>query len=172
MSHRRPAIIPGFFLILVGAWLLAQNLGVPLPGWDKAWPAALVAVGLACLFQFWLGGRQESGLVFTGVAATLLGAFFLAFTLGYFRWGDMGRYWPAVVLIGSAAFFGQWLVRPGERGLLVPAFLALAVGGVALPITLRVVNPALAELVIKFWPIALILAGLALLVSIFPSRKA
>jgi hypothetical protein len=172
MSRRSPAIIPGFFLIVLGAWLLAQNLGVPLPGWDIAWPAVLVVVGLAFILQFFLGRRAESGLIFTGVAATLLGVFFLAFTLGYFRWGDMGRYWPVIVLIGSAAFFGQWLCRPSERGLLVPAFLALVVGGIALPITLRVVNPVLAGLVIKFWPVALLLVGVALLVSSLQRRKA
>lgn len=171
MSRRRSALIPGFFLILLGAWLLAQNLGVPLPGWDKAWPVVLVAVGLAFLIQFFLGGREESGLVFTGLAATLLGAFFLAFTLGYIHWDQMGRYWPVFVLIGSAAFFGQWLCRPAERGLLVPAFLALAVGGVALPITLRMVNAELAALVVKFWPVVLILVGVVLLVSFLPHRS-
>ena len=63
---------------------------------------------------------------------------------------DWGRYWPALVLIASVAFFAQWFSRPSERGLLAPAFLALVVGGVALPITLRVVNPRLANMVIKF----------------------
>ena len=172
MSRRRSAVIPGLLLILLGAWLLAQNLGVALPGWDKAWPGALVALGLACLAQFILGRRQESGLVFTGVAAALLGAFFLAFTLGYAQWQDMGRYWPALVLIAGAAFLAQWFSRPAERGLLAPAFLALVVGGVALPITLRVVNPRLADMVIKFWPVTLILVGIVLLVGFLPRRRA
>lgn len=172
MSNRRTAIIPALFLIALGAWLFAQNLGVPLPAWDRAWPAILVFVGLAFILQFFLGRRSDTGLIFVGVAATLVGVFFFAFTLGYFRWGDMERYWPIFVLIGSAAFFGQWLARPGERGLLVPAFLALLVGGVALPITLRAVNPALADLAIKFWPVGLILLGLALLLGIFQRRKA
>jgi hypothetical protein len=172
MSSRRSAVIPAILLILLGAWLLAQNLGVPLVGWDKAWPGVLVAVGLAFLAQFFLGHRQESGLLFTGVAAALLGAFFLAFTLGAARWQDMGRYWPVLVLIASAAFFAQWFSRPSERGLLAPAFLALAVGGVALPITLRVVNPRLVDLVFKFWPVGLILVGVVLLVGLLPRRKA
>jgi hypothetical protein len=54
----------------------------------------------------------------------------------------------------------------------VPAFLALVVGGIALPITLRVVNPVLAGLVIKFWPVALLLVGVALLVSSLQRRRA
>ena len=171
MSNRRPAVIPALFLILFGAWLLAQNLGVPLPSWNAAWPGLLVFFGLAFLLQYFLGGRREGGLVFVGMVAVLLGAFFFAFTLGYYRWNDMGRYWPVFVLIGSAAFFGQWLMQPRERGLLVPAFLALVVGGVALPITLQAVNPALAEIVIKFWPLVLVLVGLGLLASVFQRRK-
>jgi len=171
MSNRRPAIIPALFLILLGAWLLAQNLGVPLPGWDSAWPGLLVFFGLAFLLQFFLGDRRDSGLIFVGVAATLVGAFFFAFTLGYYHWTDMSRYWPVFVLIGSAAFFGQWLAQPRDRGLLVPAFLALVVGGVALPITLQAVNPALAELIIRFWPVVLVLLGLGLLVSVFQRRN-
>jgi hypothetical protein len=83
----------------------------------------------------------------------------------------MGRYWPVFVLIGSAAFFGQWLAQPRDRGLLVPAFLALAVGGVALPITLQALNPALASLVIKFWPAVLVVLGLGLLFSALPRRN-
>ena len=171
MSNPRPAIIPALFFILFGVWLLAQNLGVPLPGWNLAWPALLVALGAAFLLQFVLGGRRDGGLVFVGVAVALLGGFFFAFTLGYYRWDDMGRYWPVFVLIGGAAFLCQWVAQPRERGLLVPALLGLGVGGVALPITLQAVNPALAELVIKFWPVVLVLVGLGLLVRTAVPRR-
>ena len=138
---------------------------------QAGWPGLLVFFGLAFLLQFFFGGRHDSGLIFVGVAVALVGAFFFAFTLGYYRWADMSRYWPVFVLIGSAAFFGQWLAQPRDRGLLVPAFLALLVGGVALPITLQAVNPALAELVIKFWPVVLVLLGLGLLLSVFQRRS-
>ncbi len=172
MPSRRPAIIPALILIALGVWLFAQNLHVPLPSWDRAWPALLIFFGLAFILQFFLDRRVDTGLVFVGTAAVFLGVFFFAFTLGYYRWTDMDRYWPVFVLIGSAAFFAQWVVRPSDRGALVPAFLALVVGGVALPITLKAVNPALADLVIKFWPAGLILLGLALLVSALPRRRA
>ncbi len=167
MPNRRPAVIPALLLMVLGLWLLAQNLGVPLPSWDRAWPALPLFFGLAFILQYFLGGRTDTGLVFVGVAATLVGAFFFVFTLDVLRWSAMAVYWPVFVLIGSAALFAQWLARPRERGLLVPAFLALGVGGVALPITLRLINPALADLVIKFWPVALILLGVALLVGFF-----
>ena len=171
MSNRRGALIPGLFLILFGAWLFAQNLGVPVPGMDRLWPLFPLVFGLVFLLRFFQGGRQDDGLVFTGVAGTLVGAFFLAITLGPLEWGDLGRYWPAFVLIGGAAFLAQWLVRPAERGLLIPAGIALAVGLVALAFTLNLASSALAEQVARLWPLALILAGISVLAGYMLDRK-
>jgi hypothetical protein len=154
-------------LVLLGGWLLAQNLGVQLPGLDTLWPAFPLIFGLAFLMQYLLGGRREEGLVFVGVAGALLGVFFFAFTLGRLRWGDMERWWPMFVLIGGAAFLAQWLVNPRNRGLLVPATIAVLVGGVGLLLTLGLASQSLVEQVTRLWPLALILAGLMLLVSYF-----
>jgi len=81
-TSRSGAVLPGLLLIAVGAWLLASTLGVRLPGLETVWPVALIIFGLSFLAQFFAGGRRSEGLVFTGVAAALLGAFFLAITLG------------------------------------------------------------------------------------------
>jgi hypothetical protein len=167
MTQRRGALIPGALLVLLGAWLLAQNLDVRLPGLDTLWPAFPLVFGLAFLMQFFLGGRREEGLVFVGVAAALVGAFFFAFTLGRLRWGEMDRWWPVFVLIGGVAFVAQWLVNPRNRGLLVPATIAVVVGGVGLLLTLGLASQALVEQVTQLWPLALILAGLMLLASYF-----
>ena len=163
MLQRRGALTPGLLLILFGAWLLAQNLGVPLPGLDMLWPALPLLFGLGLLLQFFLGGRKDEGLVFSGVAAALVGAFFFEFTLGRLRWGDMDRYWPVFVLIGGLAFLAQWLVNPAQRGLLIPAGLGLLVGLVAITFTLNLASPALIQQVTKLWPLALIVLGLSLL---------
>ena len=165
--QRRGAFIPGFLLILFGAWLLAQNLGLPLPGLDVLWPIIPIVFGLSFLIQYFLGGRKEDGLVFTGLAATLTGAFFLEFTSGRLAWEAMSRYWPVFVLIGGLAFAAQWLVNPAQRGLLIPAGIALIVGLVAILFTLNLASPAFVEQVSKLWPLALILAGLGLLASHF-----
>ena len=123
MPHRRSTILPGLLLILLGAWLLARNLNLAVPGLDQLWPGFLVLFGLGFLGQYFASGRRDEGLVFMGVAGTLLGAFFLTITLGRLRWSDLGTYWPVVVLIGGAAFLGQWLAKPADRGLLVPAVM-------------------------------------------------
>jgi hypothetical protein len=160
--------------MLLGAWLLARNLDVPVPGLEQLWPGIILLFGLAFLAQYVAGGRREEGLVFSGVSATLTGAFFLAITLGYLEWSDLGRLWPVFVLIGGAAFLAQWLAKPAERGLLLPALLALAVGGVALVFTLGLLSPALAEQAARLWPLGLILLGIGLLISYlrFPNGRA
>ena len=95
----------------------------------------------------------------------LTSAFFLAITLGALAWGDLGRLWPVFVLIGGVAFLAQWLARPSERGLLLPALLGLTVGGVALVFTLGLLNPAVTEQAARLWPLGLIVLGAGLLVS-------
>lgn len=165
MSNRRGALLPGILLMLLGAWLLARNLNLPVPRLDQLWPGLLVLFGFGFLVRFLAGGRREEGLVFVGVAATLTGAFFLIITLGALDWSAMGAYWPVLVLIGGLAFLGQWLARPTERGLLVPAVLALLVGAVGLVFTLGLLDPALAAQAARLWPLVLIVLGLGLLVS-------
>ncbi len=165
MPNRRSAILPGLLLILLGAWLLARNLDLPVPGFDTLWPGFLVLFGLGALGQYFAGGRRDEGLVFVGVAGTLLGAFFLTITLGYLRWGDLGVYWPVFVLIGGVGFLAQWLAKPSDRGLLVPAVMGLLVGGVAITFTRGLLDPALAEQAGRLWPLGLIAFGVVLLIS-------
>ena len=172
MRNRSGAVIPGLLLVALGAWLLAGTLGVRLPSAATLWPVALIVFGLAFLAQFFAGGRRGEGLVFTGVAAALLGAFFLAITLGRLTWNDAGRLWPIYVLIGGLAFLAQWLARPGERGLLVPAVLALAVGGATLALALGLVRADVADQIIRLWPLVLIVLGFGLLGSyVISSRR-
>jgi hypothetical protein len=165
MPTRRGAFLPGLLLLLLGAWLLARNLGVPVPALDQLWPALPLVFGLGGLLQYFTGGRREDGLLFSGVAVVLTSAFFLAITLGALAWGDLGRLWPVFVLIGGVAFLAQWLARPSERGLLLPALLGLTVGGVALVFTLGLLNPAVTEQAARLWPLGLIVLGAGLLVS-------
>jgi hypothetical protein len=171
MRNRRAGVIPGLLLIALGAWLLARTLGVPLPGLEQVWPVLPLVFGLAFLAQFFAEGRRHDGLVFTGVAAALLGAFFLTITLGPLTWPDLGRWWPIFVLIGGLAFLSQWLARPDQRGLLIPAGLALLAGLGALALTLGLRGFTLSDQIIRLWPLLLILAGLGLLANYVVSRR-
>jgi peptidoglycan/LPS O-acetylase OafA/YrhL len=165
VNNRRGAILPGIILIALGLWFLADALGLPLPGLGDLWPIFPLGFGLAMLAQYFIEGRRSEGLVFTGVSGTLIGAFFFTITLGPLSWGDLGIYWPVFPLIGGLAFLAQWLARPSERGLLVPALLGLGVGGLALLFTLNLLGSAADQIVANLWPAALILLGLGLLAN-------
>jgi hypothetical protein len=165
MRQRRGALFPGLLLIGLGLWFLADTLGLALPGLAGLWPVFPAAFGLACLGQYFLESRENHGLVFIGVAATLVGALLFAITLGPLAWGDLGRLWPLFVIIGGLAFVAQWLAQPEVRGLLVPGLFGLTVGGVALLLTTNVLGSAAGQLAARLWPVLLIVLGLALLVS-------
>ncbi len=171
MRDRRGALIPGAFLILIGGWLLAESLGLRLPGLGQMWPGFLILFGFGFVAQFFAGQRRDEGLVFVGVASALLGAFFLLITLGPLEWRDLGRYWPVFVLIGGAAFLAQWRAQPEQRALLVPGGAALLVGLAGLALTMGWLRSALAEQLVKLWPLALIVAGLGLMASYLLRRN-
>ncbi len=170
MSKRSPLII-GFVLVAIGGWLLAQNLGVRLPDISSLWPALPVIFGLSSILQYFTAGRKDSGLIFIGAAAALVGAFFFMFTLGRLRWGQMEDYWPVFVLIGGLSFLAQWIVDPSRRGLLIPAAVGLIVGLVFLPSNLGWISPALAKRITQLWPAALIIAGVGVLLRGMFGRK-
>jgi hypothetical protein len=165
MNNRRGAIVPGFILIALGLWFLAETLGVRLPGLGDLWPIFPLGFGIAMLVQYFVGGRRDEGLVFTGVTGALIGAFFFAITLGPLDWGDLGELWPVFPLIAGVAFLAQWLVRPSERGLLVPAVGGLAVGGIGLLFTRNLLGEAAGQLIGNLWPVLLIVLGIGLLAN-------
>ncbi|MBI3762560.1 MAG: hypothetical protein HY260_11970 [Chloroflexi bacterium] len=173
MNRGRGALFPGVFLILLGLYFLAQQLQIPLPSLGKLWPGIVVLGGLSFLSQYTFGGRRDSGLIFVGVAATLVGAFFFLFTLSLslplpglsdgVTWNDMARLWPGFVVIGGVAFLAQWMANPANHGARNMSLIALLFGLVALAFTLSLTDRRLLEQVVKFWPVLLIAAGVQFL---------
>jgi hypothetical protein len=165
--HRRDAILSGLLLIFLGAWLLARNFGMPLPGLEVLWPIFPTLGGVALLVQYLLEGRRQPGPVFPGVALLLVGLFFFGFTLHYFAWSEMGRLWPVFILIGGVAFFVQWVAQADQRGRLFMSALALVIGGVALAAT----HQYLSAVVFKLWPLIFIFIGLGFLLGYVRSNR-
>lgn len=182
---RRSPLLPAAILILVGLFLLLQNIGalddLNLPGIGKLWPGIIVLAGLAFLLQYIGGGARDDDLVFVGTAATLVGLFFFLFTLevdlpqlervGRVGWDDMGRLWPAFPIIAGVAFVLQAILSRGrEREALKVGLVAIVVGVVAFYFTLG--RPSELEEVVKFWPALLILLGGAMLLQyLFRGRR-
>jgi hypothetical protein len=159
--RRKRTIIPALFLILLGVYLLLNQLGIGLPGWDAVWPVFPFVGGLIILGDYILGRRRDPDRVFLGVAAMLVGLAFFFITLGPLEYRDLETWWPVFALIGGVAFLAQWAAT-GFRdwGALFLAFAGFVVGGAGLAITLQLLGPETRELLPKLWPVLLILAGL------------
>lgn len=158
----RAGLVAGTVLVLGGGWLLARNLGLPLPPLERLWPAAPLLLGGLILVQAAARGRRDEAGVFTGAALCLLGAGAFAFTLGPLRW-SWDAWWPALLLAAAGAYLAQWLVRPRAWSRLAAALLLGLVGGLALSGTQGWLARAWLADLARWWPAVLILAGLALL---------
>jgi hypothetical protein len=69
------------------------------------WPAGLLIAGFIPLAVSLVADTpaRRARMVMVGAVPFLLGAFFLATTLGALSWGDQGRLWPVYLLIPSVA---------------------------------------------------------------------
>ncbi|MDY7080026.1 MAG: hypothetical protein SXV54_24365 [Chloroflexota bacterium] len=158
---RKQTIFPALFFILLGVYLLLDELGIGIPGWDVIWPVFPLAGGVAFLGNYIFGQRRDPGQVFLGTAATLVGLAFFFITLGPLEYRDLGNWWPVFVLIGGVAFLAQWIAtRFRDWGALFLALVALVVGSAGLAVTLQLLGPQTRALLPKLWPVLLILGGI------------
>jgi hypothetical protein len=157
-KQQQAALWTGLGLIGLGvALILAQFIG-----WDRIWPLFPLLGGLAFLAGYVASGFRESGFVFVGVLATLLGLFFFGFSLGFWEWGNMERLWPVFPLIAGIAFVALFAAeRPRDAGPLGVGCAGIIVGVAGLGVTYGYVGAS----IWKLWPLLLILAGLIGLVA-------
>ena len=133
--QKRGTLTLAVVLILLGAFLLLNELGVAVPGWDTIWPVFPLAGGLALLAGYIFGQRHEPGRVFVGTAATLVALVFFFITLGPMEYEDLSTWWPVFVVIGGIAFLAQWMAaRFRDWGSLFLGVVALVAGGAGLAV--------------------------------------
>lgn len=162
------ALVPGCAGFLVGVFFFGITLG-PLE-WDDLslwWPVFPMIGGVAFLTLFAFSRERDPGVLVPGLGGLLVGLFFLLFTVGPLSWGEMGRLWPAFPLIGGLTFFGVWLARRRDHGLLAVSGCAVLVGVVGFLFTF---GTHAADWVAEWWPIVLLLTGLAIVVRSFVGR--
>lgn len=155
------SVVPGALLILVGAWLtFAFTTTPPPPGWPAAALAGVAALTL--LAHWWASGRWARGSLFAGLWLALSAGVVIA--LASAPEPGLGRGWPLLLLAaGAAAMLAALLARPPARELLLPG-LALAAAGLAgLAVTLGVLAAETVTAVGQFWPAALAVVAILLL---------
>jgi predicted membrane protein len=106
MTEKKPlpggAILLGIILIAIGILVLLANLGqlpfaLQLHDW---WPLILIVLGVFHLYN------NRNIFDFSGLFLVMLGGVFLLATLKVICWGNIWRYWPAVlILLGISIIF-------------------------------------------------------------------
>ena len=165
--HRRKSLLGallfplfiGLSLLWLGAWFGLRSLGLNLPGIEEMWPVFPILGGMMFYLGFLLN-RRAFGLVMPGSLFFLCGIFFLPFSLGALQWQAMEWLWPVFPLIMGMAFVALFVASFGRfLGLLVPATLFLAVGVIALSLT---VTPLGSVIGLVGWPVVFLSGGAAL----------
>ena len=160
---RKGNIVLAIFLILMGVYLLLNELDIGIPGWDKVWPVFPFAGGLVLIGSYIFGERRNPDRVFFGTAATLVGLAFFFVTFGPLEYRDLGDWWTIFVIIGGIAFLAQWAAaRFRDWGALFLAMVAFVVGFAGLAIKLEWLGPETRALLPNLWPALLVLGGLIL----------
>lgn len=153
----------GLALILLGALLLLERMDVIYLRWSVLLWAGVAVVGLRFLLR---GFRQSRrGRVFWGTQFLLFGTYQVAGSIGL-----IGQHWyylaPALLMFIGAGFLMMYLTETRSWHLLVPA---AAAGGFGFTLLLAefgvLARWEVTDAVKDYWPIALILFGLLMLLS-------
>jgi hypothetical protein len=167
-TSRSGRIIAGLFLILCGALLLMLTTGIIDYRITKLWPLFIMVPGLI-FAAVALSSRSMRGAIFPATLFTLIGLLFLLWANKLID--GFALTWPAFPGIVGLSFVMLFIFEP-EEGLLVPAFVLLAVSGVAFAINYRLIGPD----AWKWWPIVLVVFGIWWIVRGFihsgPKRNA
>lgn len=139
----------GLVLILFGIIFLLTNLGTL--DLSYMWPSIPLLVGVGLILGY-LNSRKDYGLLMPGSILVIISLLF--FYCNAAGWRQMEYLWPIFILAPSCGFFLMYFCGVREKGLLVPAFILLAIGLIFL-----MINTYLGV----FWPILLIIAGLVLI---------
>lgn len=152
MKYNRNSFVLGSVLIVLGLMFLAVNFLEYR--WEDFWPLFIIAGGLA-FFAAFLVDRRNYGFLMPATILTVYGILFLSCSLT--DWEYMEEWWPTFVLGPGLGLLAMYFGGKRETGLLVPASILLGLAS----IFFVVFGPLQAYE--RYWPVLLILAGVALL---------
>lgn len=167
------ALVTALLLIGAGVWILALNLGAHLPDIWQFWPVLLIAAGIFQAIAYAANPRAnpDGGRLWSGLMAAMAGLLFLGISLGAtltvlgvrveLSWTYFWQVWPAFPMFAGVAWLAQYAATGLRRsGLLVVGLGALVTGVVGFGAMHDLWAVSALEIL---WPVALILAGVAVL---------
>ena len=117
-EEKRPSLVPGLILILVGLVFLLERFGAFNLWGGPVWTYLLIIIGIV----FWLGfffDRSRVGNLMPGSVLLTIGLLFrYNATHG---WDTLAYLWPFFILAPAFGFYAMFIFGTRERGLLVPA---------------------------------------------------
>jgi hypothetical protein len=143
-------------LLVSGAALLLNNLGVISIGLNLIWPLFPLTYGAYLFFQF--RKNRNSDTLGSAVFFALIGAFF--FATNFFAWPDALPWWPVFPLFWGLGILTTWLSggRSNTR-LIVQSVILLGISCLLL-----FGSQSWAKDYFKFWPIILVFAGIIMFI--------
>lgn len=157
-------------LILIGAWLLLQNLGISLLNLGVWWPVLPGLLGVGLVSRYFANARANpddlgGGLFLIGLAIALL-AFYNHNLFGQ----DWAKAWPVLPLLIGLSNGITWLFHWQRWSHLLWAFIGLAAAAVGFAFTGGRIDENMLLQIARLWPVFVILAGLGFLVQGLLSR--
>ncbi len=175
MKHDRP-LYPNKLLVLgaigmvAGGVLLLWNLGY-LPQLGNLWPLVLMLGGMFLLYMAYLRSRSARYII-PGMILSLGGLFFLLFNT-VFQGKSMEKIWPAFMLITGLSLIPYGYRKKGaaRTAIIVPAIFIAALSLMFFPFSFGTTGISFLAFVRHWWPLILIVLGIALVISFFSTHK-
>jgi drug/metabolite transporter (DMT)-like permease len=163
-------LVAGVAVVVAGGVLLLWNLGyLPHPG--KLWPVPVIIAGLFFLYMAWPRRRSDRWII-PGMVLTLGGVVFLLMNT-VLSGESLARIWPAFMLVTGISLVPYGLRKrgPSRTAMVIPAIFISCLALLFFPFSLRQQPRGFAEFVQQWWPMVLLILGIALIVSFFTGRR-
>jgi hypothetical protein len=162
-------LILGAGILVAGGVLLLWTLGY-IPKFGPLWPLPVMIGGLVLLYLAYRRGWPERWII-PGMVLSLGGLVLLLLNT-VLKTEGLARVWPLLMLATGLSLIPYgFKKRGGARvAIIVPAVFLSALSLVFLGFSLRA-GGGFTAFVAQWWPVILVMLGLALLVSFFTTRR-
>lgn len=162
-------LIIGAAVLLAGGVLLLWTLGYIRQA-SPVWPVPLMIGGLVLLYLSYRRGWAERWII-PGMVLSLGGLVLLLMNT-VLRQEGLARVWPLFMLVTGLSLIPYGFRKKGGArvAIIVPAVFLSALSLVFLGFSLRA-GGGFTAFVAQWWPMILVMLGLALLVSFFTTRR-